>query len=859
MTQRRQQTHKGEGGQKKIPLPVDDLLPQLCESLARFPAAILTAPPGSGKTTRVPPALLEAGFLRGRHRSIVLLQPRRIAARAAAARIADENGWHIGGDMVGYQIRFERRLTPRTRIRVLTEGILTRQIIGDASLAGCGCVILDEFHERSIHTDLAISMLREIQQALRPDLRIVVMSATMDPEPVARFLGGAPVLHCEQRLHPVAIEHLARPDPTPRWELAARAARDAFVRGPATGGHTLVFLPGIWEIRRAEASLHGVDADIHVLHSSVSPEAQARALAPSVRPKVLLATNIAETSLTIDGVNHVIDTGLVRVQVHDPRLGIDRLEMQRVSRASAEQRAGRAGRTGPGRCLRLWTHEEHAGLAPASIPDVRRIDLASAVLALRAYGVARPAQFAWFEAPKRENLERAEELLRILGATDAQGQLTSRGKQLAALPLHPRLGCLLLEGARCGLLPEAASIAAFLGEEGLVNRGATRREEARFEVDSDLLDRLEHLEDARGDIDPVAMQRFRRVRDELVRLCAASPAERRRPRFDAAKPLCRLLLYAYPDRLTLRRPDDRIRGLMVGGRGVVLEPGSGVRRGELFLSIDLQDPERLPGTESRVAIASVIEAQWLQETHPDLLTRRTVHRFDPERNAVISSEQTRFLDLVIRERGVRTDADPEARARALFDHLSRNLDALIAGSDISSGWLQRVEFLRRYMPELGVPAPREELLPPALEEACMRAGTGGQVSPSVLVSCLENRLSGRQRAALTEHAPTHLKMPSGGRARVQYDDNGDASVSVRLHEVFGLAETPRIAAGRVAVRMQLLGPNHRPVQVTSDLRSFWNNTYAEVRRELRVKYPRLTWPENPWEAAPIRVGRKRTA
>jgi ATP-dependent helicase HrpB len=281
-----------------------------------------------------------------------------------------------------------------------------------------------------------------------------------------------------------------------------------------------------------------------------------------------------------------------------------------------------------------------------------------------------------------------------------------------------------------------------------------------------------------------------------------------------------------------------------------------VRRGELFLSIDLQDPERLPGTESRVAIASAIETQWLQEIHPHLLTRHVVHRFDAARNAVASSEQTRFLDLVIGEHGVRASADPEARARALFDHLSRNPEALIADSEVASAWLQRVEFLRRHMPELGIPAPKKDLLPRALEEACLRAGTGGRVSPPVLVSCLENQLNGRQRAALAEHAPTHLQMPSGGRARVQYDDHGDASVSVRLHEVFGLAETPRIAAGRMAIRMNLLGPNHRPVQITSDLRSFWNNTYAEVRRELRIKYPKLKWPENPWEAQPIRVGRK---
>lgn len=401
------------------PLPIDSLIPQIAEGVKRRSGVVVVAPPGAGKTTRIPPALAASGAVEG---AVVMLQPRRVAARAAAARIADERGWKLGEE-VGYHIRFDRRIGPNTKVRVLTEGILTRMLASDPFLEGIDCVILDEFHERSIHTDLALAMLREVQATVRDDLRIVVMSATMDPTPVAKYLGEdgdpAPVFESAGRLHPIEVIFQQRADLSPRTDQAAAAAREVLLAPTSETGHVLVFLPGIGEIRRAAAQLTDIEAEVHVLHSSVSSEDQDRALRPSTRRKVILATNIAETSLTIDGVRTVIDAGLARVLVSDARLGIDRLELRRISKASAIQRAGRAGRTAPGRCIRLWTRAEDSALPERDTPEVQRIDLAQTLLTLHAFGVKDPAKFGWFEPPRPDALARAARLLEMLGATAA--------------------------------------------------------------------------------------------------------------------------------------------------------------------------------------------------------------------------------------------------------------------------------------------------------------------------------------------------------------------------------------------------------------------------------------------------------
>jgi len=464
-------------------LPIDSLVPKILGSFKLHPNAVVVAPPGSGKTTRVPPAIAFSGILPKEHPSVVLLQPRRVAARAAAARMAAERGWKLGEE-IGYHIRFENRTSRRTRIRVLTEGILTRQIQSDPYLEGVGCVILDEFHERSIHTDLALALLREIQTSVRDDLRIVVMSATLNAGPVAQFLGEAPILEAGGKPHPVEIEYLDRADQSSITERTARALK-SLLQISGGMGHILVFLPGIGEIRRVEEmtreSVNACGGELHVLHSSISSEDQDRALAPSSKRKIILATNIAETSITIDGVTTVIDSGFARVLMNDVRLGIDRLELRRISRASADQRAGRAGRTGPGRCLRLWTRSEDLGLEDDETPEIHRIDLAGTLLSVHAFGARAAEEFNWFDPPPRPAIERAERLLEMLDAIDHLKKLTSMGKKLAALPLHPRLGRLLLAGKEAGSIREAATLAALLSErETLAGGHLARRREAKW-------------------------------------------------------------------------------------------------------------------------------------------------------------------------------------------------------------------------------------------------------------------------------------------------------------------------------------------------------------------------------------------
>ncbi len=828
--------------QDLAPLPIDPLIPAIAAALRERRAAVVVAPPGAGKTTRIPPALLEA--VGAPHDQVLVLQPRRVAARAAAARIARERGWRLGEE-VGHQIRFENRCGPRTRLRVLTEGILTRRLEGDPGLNGVGCVVLDEFHERSIHTDLALAMLREIQQALRPDLAILVMSATMDPRPVSDFLGAAPIIESPGRLHPVAIEFLERPARRPAWEEAAVAARQALAAGGDAAGHTLVFLPGIGEIRRAEALLAGVDAELHVLHSSVSSADQDRALRPTARRKLILATNIAETSLTIDGVRTVIDSGLARVPLSDPRLGIDRLELRRISRASADQRAGRAGRTAPGRCLRLWTRAEDAALAAADLPEIKRVDLAATVLSLLAYG-ARPDRFGWFEPPRPDALAQATALLAMLGAIDAGGRLTETGRRLARLPLHPRIGRMLLAGADCGRLDEAAALAALLSERDvLTSPGPARRRSAGHEGQSDVVERLERLGAGDPGIDPQAAANIRRVAAELAEAVRHTARPHRAKHHAGDADLLRLPLYGWPDRVTVRRANDPARGVMVGGRGVVLEPASVVRRAPLFLSIDPRDPESVrPGApcESRVSLASAIEPEWLDESLPHLVERRTDCHFDAERGRVMGLRRTLFAGLVVREEAV--GAEPGAAASAvLYEHMRRDLTAAFQ-FEPAARWLARAALLRRHMPELNLAALDDNALDEVLREACEKQ-TSPAGAQARLVAIIEGRLDHKQRRALAEHAPETVAIPSGRRVKLDYPEGGPPILAVKLQDLFGLAQGPRVAAGRVAVLLHLLAPNGRPVQITSDLASFWKTGYAEVRKTLRARYPRHPWPENP--------------
>lgn len=782
------------------PLPIDPLLPEIREHLSRRRAVVVVAPPGSGKTTRVPPALTDSG-------PVILLEPRRLAARSIARRIAEEQGWTLGEE-VGWQVRFERRFGPRTRLLVATEGILTARLQADPLLGEFRTIVLDEFHERSLHADLALALAREAWRA-RADLRLVVMSATLDSAAVARYLDACPVVEATGRQYPVEIDY--------RPEADARAAiREALASGP---GHVLCFLPGAPEIRRLAGELGrpgvlGPESVVVPLHGSLAPEEQDRALAPVEAParKVILATNVAETSLTVEGVTVVVDGGTHKVLRRDPASGVDRLSLERISRDAAEQRAGRAGRTGPGRALRLWDSRQE--LRAAREPEIARVDLAAPFLEVLAWG-GDPSSFGWFEPPPREAATTALSLLELLGAT-AGGRLTALGERLRRLPLHPRLGRLLLAAAGDSRedLRAAAAACAILSE-------GWRPPPAERATRSDLLSAADRIAIAPSAVRAVA----RDLERELVRARAEAPGSN-----DLAgeeEGFLRAMLAAFPDRVARRRSPDSRRLLLQSGAGAELGRESGVGT-EYLIAVDLALVGS--GAEPVVRMASAVDKSWLRAD------RHEVRHWLDEGGAVRAAATSFYGALPLGERGLAPD--PE-RARALL------VEALLA-RPLGAGNDQLLRRARRAGIAFEVP----ELL------AQLCAGRTS-LPPGELVD-LARLLPAALARQLERAAPAALRLPSGRRTRLEYREDGAVVAAVKLQELFGLADTPRVGSPAIEVTLELLAPNGRPVQTTRDLRSFWERTYPEVRRELRGRYPRHPWPEDPWTAPPTHRAKPRS-
>jgi ATP-dependent helicase HrpB len=770
-----------------VPLPIDGHLRRIVETLRTHRTAVLVAPPGAGKTTRVPPALLADG-------PVFVLQPRRVAARSIARRIAEERGWTIGRE-VGWQVRFEREFSAETRLLVATEGVLNARLVSDPLLTAFRTVVLDEFHERSIHADLAIAFVREALEA-REDLRLLVMSATLDASKVADFLGGCPVLDAPGRPHPVEVRYAP-------GLAAAEGVRQVLA---SDGGHVLCFLPGAGEIRRAEQDLADL-ADrfaLLPLHGLLEASAQDAALAPTYLRKVVLATNIAETSLTVEGVTDVVDTGLHKVLRYDEERGIDRLELERIPLDSAEQRAGRAGRTGPGRALRLWDPRDR--LRPHREAEILRVDLAAPLLDVIAWG-ADPRGFRWFEPPAEGRVESALDLLERLGAV-AGRRLTRLGETLRRLPLHPRLGRVLVEAG--GSARACAAVAVLSERRGpLTGEGRS--------TDSDVLSLADRLDAA-----PYAVRQAARELEWLAgRLRLSGPAVGD----DAG--LRRALLAGFPDRVARRREPGSPRLVLASGSGAVLARESGVHDAELLLALEVAAGAGGPGAEALVRVASRIEREWLKPTR-----REVVHRFDGETDAVRATEREWYLGLVLSERSVAPD--PEAAA------------PLLAEAVLARGLGAEAEELLRRARFAGL-----ELEVPALVK---RACTGRTRRPAI---DLEALLPRETTSALDRLAPATLRVPSGRRAALEYREDGSVVASVKLQELFGLADTPRLGPHREPVLFELLAPNGRPVQTTRDLRSFWERTYPEVRKELRGRYPKHPWPEDPWSAEPTHRAKRR--
>jgi ATP-dependent helicase HrpB len=785
-------------------LPIDDHVEAIAREVRARRALVLVAPPGAGKTTRVPPALAADG-------PVIVLQPRRIAARAIARRIAQEQGWVVGKE-VGWQVRFERQFGPETRLLIATEGILTARMQTDPLLSDFATVVLDEFHERSIHADLAIALVRQALGA-RDDLRLVVMSATLDARRVADYLGGCPVVNLPGRPHPVAIEHL--PGTTLADALRRVLARDA-PGAPTPPGHVLCFLPGAPEIRRADTDLRrlpGPEMLLLSLHGSLDAEAQEAALAPSKVRKVILATNIAETSLTVEGVTTVIDTGLHKVLRHDPALGIDRLEPERIPRDAADQRAGRAGRTAPGRALRLW--DEREILRPHREAEIARADLAGPVLDLLAWG-ADPRTFEWFDPPSVDRLDGALALLEMLGAARG-GRITGIGRSLRRFPLHPRLARLLVAA---GGSEEAAAACAVLSEERVPPPGGG----ATPTTDSDLLARADRLRQAAPHARRAALELHtlaRRVLDESAASGRVPGHGAGRTKATGEDTLMRAALAAYPDRVARRRAAGSARFVLASGHGAILGRESGVREPEYIVALDVVAGARGPGSEALIRMASRIERDWIAPTR-----REVSHFFDPDARSVRAVERAFYRDLVLWETPI--PPDPEAAGALLVQTLLER-----GPGDEATTLVRRLRFA-------GLDADATALL--------RRACAGRADLPARLD--LGAHLPPAERRDLARHAPEAIALPSGRSARLEYRDDGSVVAAVKLQELFGLAETPRLGPRREPVVFELLAPNGRPVQTTRDLRSFWEKTYPEVRRELRGRYPRHPWPEDPWTATP---------
>jgi ATP-dependent helicase HrpB len=755
---------------------------------------------------------------------IVVLEPRRLAARLAARRVAAERG-ESPGETVGWQVRFEDVGGPRTRLRYVTEAILLRRMAQDRTLARVSAVFLDEFHERHLHGDLALALLRRLQRSARPDLRLAVMSATLDAAPVVRFLGDCPRFASEGRGFPVELEHLAQPDGRPLEEQVASAVRRLAAAG--VDGDLLVFLPGAAEIARARAACAPLAErfgfTVAALHGDLPPAEQDRAVTPGPRPKVILSTNVAESSVTIPGVVAVIDSGLARVASHDPWSGLPTLRLAKISRASAAQRAGRAGRVRAGRCLRLYTQHDHDTRPSHDAPEVRRADLAEAALLLHALGERDLAAFPWFEAPEPAALAAAGALLSRLGAV-RDGRLTALGERLLAFPVHPRLGRLLVEAEARGAGEDGALVAALLGERDRA-AGAGRH----LAGPSDVL----AAADAFRPREDLAVER---ARQQLARLV-------RRGRASSDEPLLVALLAGFPDRVARRRRPGEPEVLLAAGGSAELAPTSVVRDAQLLVAVDVE--ERRSGASRRAIVrsASAVEPEWLLDLFPEALREEREVIWNPAAERVEVVARLRYDALVLDEsRGPPGAADAGAAA------------ALLARAALAAGparfapglprFLERARFVAGAAPELGLAPPDDAALRDALTALAGDATSFAELEGRDLLATLRARL-GPAASRLAELAPDRVALRAGRQVTVHYEPDRPPWIESRLQDFFGMTRAPTVAGGRVPLVVHLLAPNGRAVQVTSDLGGFWGRHYPSVRKELMRRYPKHRWPEDP--------------
>jgi len=838
-------------------LPIFELEGPIVESLRTHSRLIIQAPTGSGKSTQVPQILLDRGLLGDGQ--VVILQPRRLAARLLATRVATERDVRPG-DEVGFQIRFENVTSKRTRIRFVTEGILLRQLIQDPELRGVSAILFDEFHERHLYGDITLARALQLQSTSRPDLKLAVMSATLDAGALEKYLAPCSLLTSAGRTFPVEIEYLPKPvggDGYPVWDLAA----DELERlAPQTQGDVLVFMAGKYEIGRTISAIRASRVSdrfvVLPLHGELPPAEQDAALAHYEKRRAIIATNVAETSLTIQGVQVVIDSGLARIARFDPRRGINTLLIEKISRASADQRAGRAGRTAPGRCLRLWTEREHLDRAPQELPEVKRLDLAEVVLTLKASGINDVASFRWLEPPKASALSRAEQLLNDLGAISSSGEITELGRRMLAFPVHPRYARMLLAAQEHHCVPGIALIAALTQGRNLMRRadGKQTREDREdilgAEAESDFFvlmrafrfaenNRFDPQRSSRLGINAGAAREAAQLRDQFLDIARAEGLD---AKSGEAKPsaIQQCVLAGFPDQVAVRLDAGTLRCALVHGRRGVLARESAVHDASLLVAsevreIESSDKER----QVLLTLATKIEEAWLRELFPESFREETVVEFDPALRRMVGRRATRFHDLVLRSEPFAPLADSRS-AELLAREVAAGTCPLKHWDNAVEQWIARVNFIAATFPEYDFPKIDDPAKQALLEQLCHGATTYKEIKERQVWPIVKSWLNPAQQKMLDDLAPERIKLATGRAAKITYGADAP-TVAARIQDLY---DTPRglsIGSGRIPLRIQVLAPNNRPIQITHDLETFWREGYPKIKKELQRKYPKHVW------------------
>jgi ATP-dependent helicase HrpB len=841
-------------------LPIYELENELVASLRGTGRAIVQAPTGSGKSTQVPQMLLNHGFLDAGQ--VVVLQPRRLATRMLARRVAEELGTKLG-DLVGYQIRLESRVSERTRIRFVTEGILLRQMTFEPGLAGVSAIVFDEFHERHLYGDISLARALKIQATTRPDLKVIVMSATLDAGALRRYLEPCDVLVSRGRTHPVRIEYLAKSvnfEAEPVWDVAARECERL---ASESGGDMLVFMPGAYEISRTIQAIQG-SRELRgfaalPLHGELPPEAQDRAVARGEGRKIIVSTNVAETSLTIDGVTAVVDSGLARMARFDPDRGINTLLVEKISAASADQRAGRAGRTAPGVCVRLWTEREHGQRAAHELPEVKRLDLAEVVLTLKAAGITDVAGFNWFEKPEARGLERAESLLADLGALAGQGgAITELGRRMLRFPVHPRYARMFLEAQERGCVRTVAMMAALTQGRNFLLRGVNRQvDEAREELlgeehESDFFllmrawryaDRNNFSMDAcrRLGIHAQSARQVGPLFEQFVEIASAEGLDASEKRVDGIA-VRKCVLAGFPDHLARRLDASTLRCDLVHGRRGLLARESAIGKAALLVAAEITEVGGRGGEVNVLLnIATAIEEPWLRELFPTDMTDVREVTYDPDAKRVVARRERRFRDLVLESKSGSEDVPMDKAAALLAREVAEGRITIDAWDESVEQWITRVNRMAEWFPEYEVnPVAAADRLT-LLEQVCYGETSARGAKGKEVMPVLKDWLTAEQLAVMDDAVPEKLTMANGRKSRLTYAKEGPPVLSARIQELYGIEGRFSIGRGRIPVKIEVLAPNQRPLQVTDDLTTFWSDIYPTLKPALSRRYPRHEW------------------